>query len=190
VIHYSLRAARRSAEAMVPVRIVYVDYRLIGTHEQVMPQEVDRLERQMLEAGYQFAPLAVFQAGSDRLFTTARDNELLRVKLGEIGVADGHHRLAALRSLSERGRLREPVVPVQLMPAHDETRVRYLVLSGEQLPLEKVEEIFKAPGHNLPVTTTRFLTLMKTGDWAYVQDAQPDLLIEPAELLTTKEHDR
>lgn len=194
-MQYTVSPVRRYSDSLISLKIVYVDFRVIGIHEQCKADRALEEERSMLEAGYHGPAISVFQVGSDEIYKNIKLDQQLSLEYGEIGVADGHHRLAAITQLSQKGLLKSPVIPVQLIPAHDTDVVRCTILplvDGEAIlanekPMlvEAVEAYFKNPHETIPVDyTTRFQARLKSGEWMWIRESQPDIIIGVEDLIS------
>jgi hypothetical protein len=184
MLSYSLKQSRHSDQSGFPAKIIYADYRMIGTHEEHWPSEVERFVNEILKDGYTWPPIAVFQTGSDELFKTVKNNDRVELKFGEVGVADGHHRFAAIGLLGICGLLRDHYIPVQVIPAHDSSLIRNIPDSKQSaVSIAEIESRFSDPSNKFPIMTTRFSTRLKTGEWVPLRECQPDMLIEPDTLV-------
>lgn len=153
MLTFHSRPARESRLSKLPLKVVFVDYRQIGTHEHIRhPKAVDELLRSILEHGYQGPPLAVFQAGSDDWFDRSQTGDTLTPQYGGLGIADGHHRLRAIATLAKQGLLRDPMIPVQLIPGRCPNLVRLATMrpGEEPLPITAIEGCFADPDIAIP----------------------------------------
>ena len=96
-----IKQARQSRQTLLAFRIICIDYRLIGTHEDQAQKSEQQVYESMLEKGYNGPPIAVFQFGSDDLFASGVEDQKVNVEYGEIGVADGHHRFKSICRLGQ-----------------------------------------------------------------------------------------
>lgn len=184
MIPYVIRAARRSSLATISPKIVYVDYKLIGIHEECKPGWAEVIAAAMQKNGYRGPAISVFQVGSDALYESVSGGEKLDLSYGDVGVADGHHRLAALVNLRERGLLKEPMIPVQVIPAHDQNKIRTVsYIDGvAPTPITAVEMYLRNPSQVFPFGSTHFQTMLSTGEWVPISEGQPDLNIQSSQL--------
>jgi hypothetical protein len=189
MLTFQTHHARQSGLSKVPFKAIFVDYRLIGTHEHIRhPEAIHELTKSILKTGYQGPPLAVFQAGSDQWFESASEGQTLHVNVGDIGIADGHHRLQAISMLDQEGLLQNPFIPVQLVPAHHHDLIRLASMRREEqpLPITAIEACFVEVGAAIPPSgTSHFQSKLKNGNWVRLAQAQPDIVIDRDHLLHT-----
>lgn len=184
---FRVQPARDSQLAKVPFKVILVDYHEIGSHEHIRhPEAVEQLVGSMLAHGYQGPPLAVFQAGSDDWFDNFKAGQTITPRYGELGIADGHHRLQAITILGEQGLLHEPIIPVQIIPGRQPSLVRLATMhAGEEpLPITAIEACFADPGAAIPrAGTTHFQAHLNDGQWLRLAQSQPDIVITRDDLV-------
>lgn len=172
MLSFRVMPARQSGLSNIPFKAIYADYHGIGTHEHIRhPETVEALVEAMVSAVYQGPPLAVVEAGN------------------RLGIADGHHRLQALKILRQRGLLRDPQVPVQVVPADRTDLVRLATMRSreEPLPLSAITACFTDPDAAIPPSgTTHFQARLNNGKWVRLAEAQPDIVITRDDLLHTR----
>lgn len=184
---YHIVERRQSLRSVLPRKFAYIDYRLIGTHELPRVANTTLVYDSLLQLGYQGPAISVFYAYSDDPLSKIIDGSLLHIGYGEVGVADGHNRLEALRLLDMQGYLRSPYIPVQLVPAHDAELIYRIHIDDpakEPLPLSVVENCFAEPMNIIPVINSCFTAKITDGSWVRVRDAQPDIVISKDNLLS------
>ena len=177
---YHIIENRQSTRSALPRKFVYVDYRLIGTHELPRAVNTTVVYDSMLRQGYNGPAISVFFPDDDAALSQVVDGSLLPLGYGQVGVADGHNRLEALRLLDMQGRLQSPYVPVQLIPAHDPELICRIHIDDpakEPLPLSVVESCFAEPMNVIPVINSCFAAKLTDGSWVRVRDAQPDIAV-------------
>lgn len=189
-------AARYSHMAMMPSLFAYIDYRSIGAHELPRPANTEAVYESVVEDGYNGPAISAFFSFSDEsLFDVDPNSVLDDIPYGTIGVADGHNRLETFRRLDMEGRLRSPIIPIQLVPAHNPLVVR---LSDIEKPhpeelrvacsycvgrLALVDECHIDPDLIIENNTTYFIAMLNDGTWSRIRSAQPDILIAKDKLL-------
>lgn len=184
-IEHAIQQARKSDLAMFPFRLVYVDYRLIGTHEALDTKLERTVYDSILANGYSGPPISVFENGSDRIFTSGIENSPLEINYGDVGIADGHHRFKSLTMLGDQGLLRNVFIPVQLIPTHDNEIIRVGTIDQNEEPLSvaEIEACFADPLQSVPICSSHFQTKAADGHWYKLDHIQPDLHIEKDVLL-------
>lgn len=167
MLKYTQVAARKSKLSSFPVELRLFDPRDIATHEKQRPDAERYVYESMLERGYNGPPIAVFASMK-----------------GVIGIADGHHRLKALKQLAREGKLKCTKIPMQIFDAHaDIIRIAVMGKDENPLSLKEIEACFEEPNKAIPVCTSHFQTKLSNGDWVRLQLAQPNIVIAKPELL-------
>jgi hypothetical protein len=146
---------------------------------------VEAVYRSLVGHGYHGPAVAVFCAGDDRRAQGLVPDIRVSERYGVIGVADGHHRLGALKLLDERRLLRSPLIVVQLIPAHDTRVVRINHPDPSQTPVDiaEVETCFETQANVITPCDSYFEARLQDGSWVKISDAQPDIVIASQELL-------
>jgi hypothetical protein len=168
-----------SLQSLLPKVFAYTDYRTIGTHENARGANTNTVYDAMKEQGYKGPALCVFSAGDDSALQNLKPESIIPARYGLVGIADGHNRLEALRLLDEEGLLRSRYVPVQVMPAHDQSVIRISTrdLDDPALQVKDIERHFVVPGSVISTINSYFETKLKDGSWVPLSEAQPDVLI-------------
>ncbi len=184
VIPYAIKAARHSRLATISTKIIYVDYKLIGIHEECKPGWAEEIAASILKHGYRGPAISVFQVGSDELYESAGEGEKVALSYGDLGVADGHHRLAAIINLGIRGLLKDSAIPVQVIPAHDQCKIRTVsfMAGAVPTPITAIEAYLRNSTQAFPYGSTHFQTVLTTGEWVPISESQPDMNIQASQL--------
>jgi hypothetical protein len=112
--------ARYSRMALMPRLFAYIDYRSLGVHEPPRARNTELVYNSMTDIGYRGPAISTFFALSDDWMDDVEPFSVLEdMPYGVVGVADGHNRLETFRLLDGERRLRSPIIPVQLVPAHN-----------------------------------------------------------------------
>lgn len=186
MIKYKLQPARSSDNSLIPVKVIYVDLNLIGTHEAIDDNKFKTVYNSILENGYQGPPISIIEKGQDKIFNDLPDNSNLIIEYGQVGIADGHNRLAALRVLNEEGKLRESMIPVQIIPGRQPNLVRIATLDEKETPLtiNEIENNFTVEQSVIKkISTSHFQGKLSTGGFARIRETQPDMIVDKIVLL-------
>jgi hypothetical protein len=187
--------ARQSHMAQMPLRIAYIDYRSIGVHELPREANTSAVYDSISDHGYEGPPISAFFSYNDYPLRYIGPNELIEVSYGVVGVADGHNRLEAFHRLDIEGRLRSPIIPVQLIPAHNPRHVSLFDLANphpEQIgsmckkclgTLSLIDTCHLFRGLIIKDISECFLAKLTDGTDVRVRWGQPDIVIEKDELL-------
>lgn len=192
----TIKPARLSLTCNLPVRIGTVDYKLIGTYEHTHPMRVLALVRSMLLNGLVGPAICVFQQQADTIFNGLPDAQPTPVNVtsyGQIGVADGHHRLAAVAILDNMGLLKTPNIPVQFVPARQSDIIRMVtseigdrpLAPGEQpLGISDIEDCFRHAAQTIPPNlTVHFDVRFQDRSFNWIRLGQPDVVIARSDWL-------
>jgi len=187
-MNYTITPARDSGLAVFDQKIVLLDQALIGTSERIRHEDsLNEIEASIRERGYDGPVITVFEQHRDDLYNQINGRETLsHITFGQLGVADGHHRLEAIRRLALRHQLPNMLIPCQLIPAHDPDCIKLATLHDNETPLEltAIEDCFMNPDAIIPpASTTHFQARLKDGRWVRLANATPNLRISIAELL-------
>jgi hypothetical protein len=90
------------------------------------------------------------------------------------------------RLLDQLGLLKTQLVPVQLIPARDQSIIRIGTLKDHETPLSvvQIESCFAEPGAVIPPQlTSHFQVSFRDGTWDRVREGQPDVVIAKADFL-------
>ncbi|HSW79565.1 MAG TPA: hypothetical protein VLG47_02195 [Candidatus Saccharimonadales bacterium] len=188
--------ARRSEQCALPVRIALVDYRMVGIHEHAHPARVLAYLQSFLQHGYRAPAVSVFQQQSDKIFSILPNDQPTTVVLqnyGHLGVADGHHRFAAITLLDKLGLLRTATIPVQVIPVRDYDLVRFITKNigshlgnhdVQQLAIADIEACFYRHNTAIPENlATMFEVRFYDGTYDRIKLGQPDIVIDRSDLL-------
>lgn len=183
MLKYETRPARASNMSTLKPVIVLIDYRKIGTFEDIDVKKLDSLLRSISVNGWNGPAISVFKTCKDD--RTIKDGQILSAQYGEFGVADGHNRLETLRRLDAQGLLKSKIIPVQLIPARNKDVIRIITLNPEDMlfSAEEIEACFSERTKFMPWSTSHFQAQLKDGSWLRLRECQPDLLIGKLELL-------
>lgn len=185
----AIKSARLSQHTLLPIRLALAEYRLIGTHENPRPTKLLPVLESILRSGFNGPAVSVLQPKHDELFHSliGEDIPMLSLKrYGEIGVADGHNRLAVLGLLDQLGLLKNRAIPVQLIPAHDPAVIRIAVKSPTEVPLsvDQIAQHFTNPQKTIdPMLTSYFEVRFSDETWGRVRKGQPDVVIARPDFL-------
>ncbi len=183
----TLRPARHGNMSTLPTKIIFVDEKYIGTHEGIRGHNLLLVLKSILRRGYSGPPIAVIEHGRDHIYQSDKIAPFSYVELikhGQVGVADGHHRITALRILSSLSLLNLSIIPVQIIPARDSSVVKIAVNKQKEniITLADIEKCFPVPEKIMLPSTTTFKVKLSTDEWVRLRDGQPDVLIPPTQL--------
>lgn len=188
--------ARHSIMSKLTQLFAYIDYRNIGVHEPPREANTMAVYESVVEKGYEGPAIAAFFSFTDEdMHFLGPDTYLEDIPYGTIGVADGHNRLETFRRLDAEGRLRSPIIPVQIVPAHNPRLVRLFDLAnphsekfGETCAsclgmLSLIDTCHTERDMLIEDITTCFTGTLTDGVGMRIRCAQPDIVIPLDDLL-------
>ena len=188
-------SARQSPATALPLRLIQADLQEVGTHEPTDLTKLEALLTAFLSQGYQGPPVSVLHRDSDTLFSSLQTEEpllLTTISYGDIGVADGHHRLQALRVLDWANLLAVRELPFQLVPARNPDIVRLASSIPETKPFTLTEIVACFPDERTVISdcATYFEARLADGTWQRLQESQPDVHIPLEDLVRIQDLSR
>lgn len=137
----------------------------------------------LLSNGYRGPAISVLESGNDSIYESLEQNKTKvfdNLRYGQVGIADGHNRLAALRILESLGLLKLKHFPVQIIPGRKPNLVAIRVSKEGETPLtiEDIEKCFTDPNEIIdPDSTSHFEAAFLDNKWRRVREGQPDMII-------------
>jgi hypothetical protein len=193
---FKIIEARHSIMSQLPRLFAYIDYRSIGTHEPPRENHTKAVYESIIEKGYEGPAIAAFFSFSDEdMHFLEPDSYLEDIPYGTIGVADGHNRLETFRRLDAVGLLRSPIIPVQIVPAHNPRLVRLFDLANPHSEkfdtscasclgmLALIDACHVERDMLVDDITACFTGKLTDGVGIRIRCAQPDIVIQRDELL-------
>jgi len=184
--------ARNSDKTLMLPKFMIVDINKIGTHEianNVHENQTFDVIESLIKFGYKGPAISVFETGKDSYYETISQNTFneFKIEYGQIGVADGHNRLAALKDLDNQGKLKSRFLPVQIIPARNQSIVKIKVDDPKEeiWTIEQIESCFKEKEKTMQDSknTSHFEIAFMDGVWRRIREAQPDIYIPLDELI-------
>ncbi len=180
----------------MPRLFAYIDYRSLGVHEPPRPDHTAAVYDSVTERGYSGPAISTFFTFEDEWMDDVEPHSILEdVPYGVIGVADGHNRLETFRKLDDEGRLRSPIIPIQLAPVHNPWMVRFY---DNEKPhsedvgktcaycvgrLALIDDCHLDADLMIENNSYSFVARLIDGVWVRIRSAQPDVVIPKDELL-------
>ncbi|MFO0703792.1 MAG: hypothetical protein U0525_03645 [Patescibacteria group bacterium] len=194
-LNFEVLSARYSNQALLPAKYIHVPLSSVGVHEKPNNLRGDQMVSVMISIiakGFLGPAISVMQFGSDDIYseTKSLDRSIIKdIKFGEIGIADGHNRLAALNVLQELGLFSSKYFPVQIIPGRKPDLVDIRVSRDGETPLKisDIEKCFKDRNITInPNSTSHFETFFADGNWRRIREGQPDISIDRNALINKK----
>lgn len=184
----SINPARLSEQTELKTKIIFVDYSLIGTHENCSEKWVSSVLSSFLNNGFQWPLITVVEHERDEIFNNTKEaipRILSWIKYWYIWVADGHHRLKLFETLDHLWILKSKTIPVQIIPWQSPEIVRLETpdKSEHQLVLSDITKHFWTPTSTISDTcSARFEVNIQNQWYLRVQYWQPDVAIKAEDL--------
>lgn len=189
---YKITHARYSDKTLLIPKFIVVDIYKIGTHEianNIHENQTSDIVKSLIKYGYKGPAISVIEAGKDNLYETISQDEFgkYEIEFGQVGVADGHNRLTALKQLDKLGRLKTKFLPVQVIPGRKQEIVAIKVENPSERiwAIEEIESCFKEENKTMldSKNTSHFEVAFTDGVWRRIRDSQPDIEISLNELI-------
>lgn len=187
-----LEQARESSLSLLPPKFIFVPLDSIGVHEKPNNLRTDQLIvvlNSLLSNGYRGPAISVLESSNDSIYESLEPNKTKvfdNLRYGQVGIADGHNRLAALRILNSLGLLKLKHFPVQIIPGRKPELVAIRASKEEETPLtvEDIEKCFTDPNETIdPSSTSHFEAAFRDNKWRRVREGQPDIVINREDLI-------
>ena len=189
--YFELCDARRSRESDLPVKVVFVDPYKVGIHEDHDPEKIEPLLRSILKVGFKGPAISVMDSGNLGIHKGVTNGLPLEIDNFDVGIMDGHNRLAIFKILDRLGVLNHSLVPVQLVSS--DTVLVHTRSSREDtmpLPISEVQRINRIDGATLSnQSPSHFRIYLRGGDSVRFRESQPDTIIERDELIDITKFD-
>lgn len=187
-ILFSLYPARKSDKSTIQTYLAYFDCHLIGTHEKISKYKFFKLITSFIKLGYYGPPISVIIPDFTQCTIAESNKDLISTiypkSYGDVGIADGHNRLAVIKLLYKLKLLTTKYIPMQILPIDSSNLVKIFTNSEEEVPLtiNQICECFKVEDKIIPPSSTsHFKALLEDGSYVRVRDSQQDLIIKKSD---------
>ncbi len=189
---FTVKNARFSQLSKLPLKFAYILLDLIGTHElanNLSNNQVQSILNSLLKYGYEGPAISAIEREGDVIYDTILTNQvqvLDNISYGQLGIADGHNRLEALKILQAQKILKHQYIPIQIIPGRKPEIVSLRASKIDETPLtiEQIESCFTNPNLTIdPKSTTHFEAAFRDGQWRRVREGQPNIIIKREELI-------
>jgi hypothetical protein len=184
--------ARKSSLSLLPFKYIWVPIDFIGVHElpnNLRSDQISTVIISFLKNGYRGPAISVIEHGRDAIYDALEKNSdmvLPHLCYGQIGIADGHNRLAALNILKSLHLLRLTYFPVQIIPGRKPDIVTVRTTNKGEIPLtiEEIESCFSDANKTIdPNSTSHFEAAFSDNKWRRVREGQPDIVIPKGNMI-------
>ena len=186
-----IQSARSSENCDMQTKIVFVDMDLIGVHEDTNHEKLKSILVSILRTGYKGPAISIMESANEGLFETATDQTQLNItKPFQVGIVDGHNRLAIFKILKLLGILNYQLIPAQLIPVQSGiVQTASLDTSKAPLSISQIQASNANPNSYLSQSETFFQIKLRSGEAVRVREGQPDITITPEELFSFSKFD-